>query len=137
MPHDASQALLKKLIDKTLVFVVDPAFREFTVAYGILQEPFDLYRGIAAFKTLDGDDYAEVFACQHVSNGDKAAVRFLAHSLEDRQACGLSPMRAGQGTATEIMKDDIVVIAIDDSAHIIRNPSVGVTSDHGVEAAIR
>ncbi|MCY1247800.1 hypothetical protein D9M72_611650 [compost metagenome] len=75
---------------------------------------------------LDGDDQPEMLAGQHITDRDQPAVRALLHLLEHREAGRLAPVRARERAAAEVVKDDLVVVAVDDGLEVVRGPGLRV-----------
>jgi len=110
--HVTHRELRPVRVNQPLIFVVDPAFCQLAIAHAVPEQPLDLDRLAAAFEALDRDDQAKVRAGQHVANRHQAPARLVAHLLQDGQAGRLAAMRAGKRAATEVVKHDLIVIAV-------------------------
>lgn len=123
-------------IDKSLVFVIDPALSQLSIPNPVTEHPLNFDYCVAAIKALDGNDHSKVLAGQHVLNRDKPTVRFLPNFFQDHQACRLAKMGACKRGAAKVVEYDLVVMAINDGSYIVRCPSIGVSLDDCVNFAV-
>jgi hypothetical protein len=124
------------LVDELLIFVIDPALGQLSVAYGEPEHPLNFDEDTVALKSLDGHDEAEVFSGQHIANRDQLPFGLFPDLFQNGQAGGLAAMGARQRAAPKLVKHDLVVVAVDDSSQVIGGPSIRVLPDNRVDAAI-
>jgi hypothetical protein len=70
------------------------------------------------------------------SKRSTAAICLLSYLLQDSQTGDLSAMNAGKWATAEVMKHDVLVIAIDNSGKVVCRPSVGISLERRVDAVV-